>query len=195
MNMAIGQTIYADPETWQRRAVHMTAGHPRWHGLMVRPQREAAAVAWLELRGVYSFYPVTYRTTMQRGKKVEHESRYLPGYVFARFPARAINARVLDGPFIHDALRMQSGHWGVIRPNDIRKLHAMRSRDALMDAKKAEAARIKVGDKVRVMDGLWEEGQEVEIIEVRAGKAKFRVHMFGAEVPAEASIDQLRKIG
>lgn len=198
MHYRLGDIEQHDPDRWDRQPIYRGgafAGHPRWHGLMVRPQREAATVAWLELRGVYAFYPVTAKRRIVRGKPLEYESKYLPGYVFARFPGRAIINRVMACPFISGALTVESGAWGIIRPLDMRKLHAMRSTDAQQQEQKAQAAKIQKGDRVKVLEGLWQEGQTVEVIEVRAGKARFKIHMFGADIEAEADVDRLRKIG
>lgn len=194
MTYHIGSIERANLDTWGRRAVNIP-GDARWHALTVAPQKEQAAGAWLELRDVYAFHPVTRRTTLIRGKRIERESRYLPGFVFALFKGPAIYSRILDSPFITGALTMQSGHWGIIRPNDIRKLHAMRSVDEAQKAQVEEAKRIRKGDKVRVLSGLMGEGQEVEVIELRAGKARFKIHMFGADISAEADVDRLHKLG
>jgi len=151
--------------------------------------------AWLKLRGVEAFHPVKERTTVRRGVRRTIESAYIPGYVFARFPGRVLRARVLAFPHITGAITMESGHWGIIRPKDIRQLYAMRSMEAQVNERKAAAARIKAGDRVKVLEGLWMDGQEVEIREIRAGRARFKLHMFGADIDAEASVDALRKIG
>lgn len=181
-----------------RAPIHSTGiftGHPRWHALMVSSQREQAAEAWLSLRGVYAFHPVTKRVSVIRGKQVPRESRYLPGYVFARFPGRADRHRVMACPFITDALRVQSGAWGVIVPADIRKLHAMRSVDAAQERARKDAQIIRKGDRVRVLGSGPDDGPEVEVHEIVAGKARFRLHMFGADRIVEANIDRLHKIG
>ncbi|MEN9060017.1 transcription termination/antitermination protein NusG [Ponticoccus litoralis] len=198
MTYHIGQIEKANLETWGRRPIFLKGapgGGSRWHALTVPPQKEDAAEAWLKLRGVYSFHPVTRRTTKLRGKVIERESRYLPGLVFASFPGVAVRSRVTDCPFITGAITLKSGHWGIIVPDDIRRLHAMRSIDDEQKRQRSEAAKIRKGDRVRVLSGLLGEGQEVEVFEIRAGRARFKLHMFGAEINAEADIDRLHKLG
>lgn len=195
--MKLGQTIQSDPSQWDRRPIYITGafcGHPRWHALQVSPQKERATEAWLALRGVEAFHPVKARPTVSHGVRRTIESAYLPGYVFARFPGRALRSRVMDFPPIKGAICTQNGHWGIIRPRDIRQLYAMRSAEAAANERKNRAAMLKRGDKVKVLEGLWADGQEVEVLEIRSGKARFKIHMFGADVDAEADIDGLRKI-
>ena len=197
MTYQIGQIEACDLETSARRPITVTgplAGPPRWHALTVRPQREAAAEAWLELRGCYAFHPVTRTRVVRHGKVIERERRYLPGYVFCRFPSQVIISRVLACPVIAGAITLQSGQWGIITPEDIRKLHAMRSVDDAQRAARDDAKRIRKGDRVRVLAGVLGEGMEVEVVDIVAGKARFTLHMFGTDVRAEADIDHLHKL-
>lgn len=191
-------------ENWQkgatypleRQVIHTGAGHPRWHCLTVLSQREDAAEAWLAKRGVYAFHPVKTRRTMIRGRVQETFPGYLPGYVFARFPARPIRHRVLACPFITGALAMQTGQWGVIVPASMRGLHSMRKpEDADRDAAQRRADTIRKGDRVRILSGLTGVGQVTEVVEIRAARARVRLRMFGSDIPAEVPLDQLERVG
>lgn len=198
MKYVKGATLLNDPDAWDRRPICLTgnySGHPRWHALQVAPQKEHASEAWLKLRGVEAFHPVKSRQTVNRGARKTIETAYLPGFVFARFPGKALRSRVLAFPHIRGALCVQSGHWGIIRPQDIRQLYSMRSTEAALNDRKARASTLTRGDKAKVLEGLWMDGQEVEILEIKAGRAKFKLHMFGADIDAEADVDALRKIG
>lgn len=191
MKYQIGQVLEASID---QRAL-FTDGAPRWHGLTVPPQHEAKAEAWLKVRGVYSFHPVTHRTVTIRGKKIRRESRYLPGYVFARFPGEAIWHRVLETPFITDAIRLFSGHPAFLKPKDLVDLHDMRSRDEAAEAKARHARTIHAGDRVRltgILSGIVP-GDDVEVLTITNGRAKVRITMFGGEVDAEVSVSDLRK--
>jgi transcription antitermination factor NusG len=169
-------------------------GPARWYGLIVAPQREAASVGWLSRRGAYGFYPVRHRIVTRRGKPVRIESRYLPGYVFARFPGWIVWHRVQESPLITDAIRLASGEPATLDPGDLKCIHAMRHRDETEDRARAEAARFRRGDKARIMSGVLA-GQEVEIGEIRSGSAVLRIAMFGGEVSATVPLAQLHKIG
>lgn len=171
-----------------------TAGAPRWHALMTAPQAEAKAEAWLKARGVYSFHPVTRRVVTIRGKAVSRVSRYLPGYVFARFPGEMVWHRVHACTHVHDCIRMASGQPGILRPDDLTALHAMRDRDDEAREAQRHAAMIRRGDKVRVLSGLWS-GQQTEVIAIRNGKAIVQLTMFGADREVEVAMAVMVKAG
>lgn len=166
---------------------------PRWHCLITYPQRETQAERWLDLRGVYSFFPVkvTYKAVMGQRRKIV--SRYLPGYVFAQFPGEMIAHRVLGTPFIRDAIRLSDGRPGILNPDDLRALHRMRDVDEHQKSEAADAKRIKAGQKVRLISGVMA-GQEVEVLSVSCGRAKFRIGMFGAEREAEADMREMEAV-
>jgi len=191
MMYQVGQTFGPDVAI-SERALFMD-GQPRWHGLFVPPQREAKAEAWLERRGVYSFHPVTYRTVKVRGVSKRTESRYLPGYVFARFPGPAIWHRIMASQFIADAIRMSSGHPAILAHDDLANIHAMRSVDQAAEEARKKAATIHRGDKVRMMSGIFE-GSEVEVLSLLGGRVMIRMSLFGSEREAEVAIDTVEKI-
>lgn len=171
-------------------------GEARWHGLIVPPMREEQAEAWLDRMGVYAFHPVKRKVSTIRGKKIVRNTRYLPGYVFARFPGRAIWHRVFASAFVSDAIRLQSGHPGVIRRSDLSGIHAMRSRDEEADAVRAnarrQAAMFAPGDRVEITAGPLE-GVTTEVVAIKRGKAILRLTMFGSDREAEMELEMLRK--
>lgn len=184
-------------ETTDSRALFIP-GPRRWHALIVPPQRETAAEAWLKRRGVYAFHPVKRRVVTIRGKRIEKHQRYLPGYVFANVPGRMIWHRLFASPLIADAIRLQSGEPGILQPSDLRSIQAMRPRDEAADAAKAAraaAARMfSPGDAVEIKSGLWA-GHRSEVVEIGNGRAKVRLTLFGSEREAEMGADMLRKAG
>lgn len=198
MHYRLGEIEQHDPEQWGRRAIYHGDGGPRWHALITHTQRDDEAEHWLHLRGVYAFHPIRRRATRLRGKVMEYKRRYIPGYVFARFPGAAIPHRVMSCPFISGVVTMQSGDWGILRPADLRKLYAMRDLDRAQEsermAKRKRARGIKAGDRVRILSGLWYEGQETEVLDVQGGMARVMVHMFGTQMEAHADVARLRKV-
>lgn len=173
-------------------------GRPRWHALRCLPQREDAAEAWLARRGVYAFHPVTRRRTVRYGKPVEIARRYLPGYVFARFPGVALRHRVEECPMLTGAVRLASGEWGCLDPFGLRSIIAMRKVDEAARRadrrRRREARQLRVGDRALMLGGVFGE-KLVEIAEIDGGEVRFRVAMFGGVVLASASAGELVKIG
>lgn len=169
------------------------SGDPRWYGLIVMPQKERQAEAWLALRNVYAFHPVKHKTVKIRGKVKRNESRYLPGYVFARFPGEIIWHRVQDSPFIRDAIRVSSGRPAVLNPDDLTAIYAMRHVEDAEAETLRRARTIRPGDRAAILSGVFS-GQEVEVAEIRAGNAVLRINMFGGEIPASIPLASMRKI-
>jgi transcription antitermination factor NusG len=168
-------------------------GAPRWYGLIVPPQKEGAAEQWLSLRGVYAFHPVKSHVVAIRGKRIRRESRYLPGYVFARFDGAIIWHRVQASPFISDAIRVSTGQPATLNPDDLKGIYSMRHRDEAEAEAERQSRTIRAGDRARILSGVFE-GQEVEVCEIRAGGAVLRVQMFGGEVAATIPLASMRKI-
>lgn len=171
-----------------------TPAPARWHALTVLPQAEATTEAWLKARGVYSFHPVTRRVVTIRGKKVSRTKRLLPGYVFARFPGIMAWHAVKGCVHIAGCIRMASGEPGILRPDDLTALHAMRDRDDEAREEQRRAAIIRPGDKVRILSGLWSD-EQTEVIAIRHGKAIVRLTMFGAEREVEVEQAAMVKAG
>jgi len=173
-------------------------GGPRWYALRVASQREDQAEAWLNQRGVYGFHPVQIRKTRRFGRVREYVRRYLPGYVFAEFPAAPVIHRVLICPFITGALTLRCGAWGQIDPDGLRAIHAMRRVDA--DAQEAHAATkkrrrlavaLRVGDTAMFKAGPFA-GVRCEVVSIKAaGGLAVRLSLFGRETSVESSVDDL----
>lgn len=191
----IGDVVPALP----RSAIY-EPGAARWFALRVDPQREDQVEAWLRLRGVYAFHPVRMRQTVRFGKVREYARRYLPGYVFARFPGEPVIHQVTRAPFIIGALTCSKGHWGVLEPKRLQAIHAMRHLDetqrkdrAASLARRAADARIRAGDSALFQAGPFA-GFPCEVVELLAdGGAIVRVMIFGRETPAAARAGELIK--
>ena len=176
------------------------SGAHRWHALIVPAMGEGAAEAWLSRLGVYAFHPVRTVTRLHRGRRVRVESRYLPGYVFARFRGAPVWHRIFARRLVVDVLRLHSGTPGLIRPGDLDALHAMRSveRMAEDDARRAAIAdrksrSLRRGDRVRIVDGAFADF-EAEVVEIGRGKVRFSIELFGRPVEADMSPGAVERI-
>ncbi len=164
-------------------------GPARWYALRTRPQREDQAEAWLSLRGVYAFHPVRMRQVTRAGRVREYARRYLPGYVFARFPGEPLAHAVLTCPFVVGALARQGGDWGILDPHKLQAIHSMRRVDTqAMAAREAERARrraraaLRPGDRVMFRAGVFA-GHPSEVVDLCAdGAIRVRLNLFGREV-------------
>jgi transcription antitermination factor NusG len=172
--------------------------HPgplRWYALTVYPQRENAAKLWLDRYSVVSFFPVLEGRKWRRNIMVPWQRRYIPGYVFAQFPGEPIWHVVQASPFIHGVLRRHDGEPGILHPDTLHQLHAMRAMDGELEAKRAARRLIRKGDRVRLLDGPFK-GSEVEVVEVdtAAGRAKFPIKLLGQHL-AEIGLEKVEKVG
>lgn len=174
-------------------AALVSPGPARWYALRVTPQREDQAEAWLRLRGVYAFHPVLMRRVRRHGVIREIQRRYLPGYVFARFRGEPRAHLVLACPFISGALCRTDGSWGVLEPQKLAAIHAMRKVDAEGEAARlAKAAQRRAATMARpgeaaLFTGGAFAGARCEVVEITAdGGATVRMSLFGGEVLVDA---------
>lgn len=174
------------------RAPLFEAGPAGWYALTVAAQREDQAEAWLARRGVYAFHPVVVRRVVQRGRRREYLRRYLPGYVFARFPGLPVAHRVLDCPFVTGALALQSGVWGRLDPRDLRAIHAMRKVEDAAAARRSASvrSRLSVGCAALFRTGPLA-GLRCEVAEVSGAGVLVTLSLFGGEVSARAECADL----
>lgn len=185
MTYHIGQTLPWAPITLTRGT------DPRWHCLLAYPQAESKARAWLDRKGLEAFYPVE---TIQRPRKPAYERRYLPGFVFARFPGDVLWHELFRVcPFVHDVLRFRSGIPGRIRASDLTSIMAMRSVDQAQAAEQQARKRIFKGARVRITEGPME-GFESEVVEIRAGRAKLTITLFGRETEADMALGMMERL-
>lgn len=189
-----GLQVPAIADAGGRRSLISAPGAARWHALTVTPQCEDRVESWLSLRGVYGFHPVLKRTRRVMGRLREYQSRYLPGYVFARFHGAPAVHLVTACPMISGAICDSRGDWGVIDPNDLRALHRMRAVDQRVQERRRDAAdrrrraaMVERGDTVLFRAGAFA-GMRGEVIELSAdGGATVRLTLFGREVDMGAA--------
>jgi transcription antitermination factor NusG len=194
--LAVGDVLPLD-HLPDQRALNL-AGSPRWHCLLVRPQAEAKCEAWLARHAVYAFHPVRARTITVRGATRRIESRYLPGYVFARFGGPVIWHRVLGGQFVTDAIRHEASRQpAALHPADLDALHAMRSVEDEAEARAANRRRAMrmfgQGDRVRVRSGLFA-GHDGEVVCLGDERVSVRLRLLGRETDLSVGADDVDKL-
>lgn len=166
---------------------------PQWYALITLPQRESAARQWLDRRlGVYSFFPVKRERRHVRNRWIERDSRYLPGYLFARFPGAPNWFELLQSPFVHNAIRGSDGYPGRIHPDSLTAIKAMASVDDEIEARWHLATRPKRGDRVRVKAGAFAGYDGLEVVEVVSGKVRLSLRLLGRDL--ELPIEGVEKV-
>ncbi len=183
MTYQIGQKF-----TYRPSPMIVMAGSQTWFGLRGNPQCEGKAKAWLKrhVDRSYSFFPVTKaRKKMPRTSIgwVDYERRYLPGYLFARFPGEPIWNRLFDQcPFIFDVIRYteRPDTPAIIDPRSLDALHAMRSLDEENKAKAAARRTVRRGDKVN-FNIAGKDYQVVEVMEIKGTLGKVKVNLLGRD--------------
>lgn len=193
--LAVGDVV---PQAAAGRVALWRPGAPRWHALRVVPLAEARVEAWLEARGVEAFHPVVIRQVRERGRLVKRERRYLPGYVFAKFPGVPVAHEVARHRDVLGAICRANGEWGVLDPASLQAILSMRRVDVALDAmRRADLARVRAALRVRAGDramfqaGVFA-GRSAEVVDLRAdGGAVLRFTLFGGEVLVSADAGDL----
>jgi transcription antitermination factor NusG len=162
-----------------------------WHALITYPQRERAGKLWLDRRGVYSFFPVKRQVRMAHGRRIERDSRYLPGYLFAAFPGAPIWYKILGSPFISNAIRGHNGEPGRLHPDSIVSLRAMASVDDEITNQWRVARTPRRGDRVRIKAGVFQ-GHEYEVVEIVSGNVRLKLQLLGREL--DVPLDGVEKV-
>ncbi|MBZ6377812.1 transcription termination/antitermination protein NusG [Pacificimonas flava] len=138
--------------------------------------------------------PTEQVTEIKRGKKVQTERRYFPGYVLAK-------VHMTDDVFhlINNTPKV-TGFLGVGgKPTPISQAEA----DRIMATKDDEASKPKqqikvdfeIGDEVKVLDGPFASFNGiVEEIDFEKGRVKVSVSIFGRATPVELNFDQVERV-
>ncbi len=196
------------PIQWQdilppaQKPALVVPGHREWYALLVAPQCEDSAKAWLARRcGATSFYPVREEWRAVPHRKAQRERRFIkhaPGYLFSCFRGQPVWHRLLDRetqPFIRDVIRLHTGEPGMLHPSDLNSLYAMRQRDEAAVERRRLARMINVGDKVEIKTGPFAEMKDIEVVEIKGSAARIRLRIFGRETETEINVEALRKVG
>jgi transcriptional antiterminator NusG len=163
-------------------------GPPTWHCVIVPPQGEAKARAYLMAKGLYAFFPSELRARTIRGRKVEFERPYIPGHLYVQFRKRpqwhVLKARrLITGVFCTGNVPITI-HRDVIRHLQGLTVEAQRLAEA-----RAEMLRVREGDKATIISGALA-GLVVDVGPITGDEAWLSLH-FGGRI--KASIKSLEK--
>lgn len=178
----------------QTTAITLWPMDPRWFVLLPLPQCEAKVQAWLQVRGVESWYPTEtgWRINPHLHRKEKFTRRIAPGYLFARFEA-APNWPALFHSRHELRVVSMADRPAPITDDTMAEMQEVPHRLAEMRLRSIEARTIKPGDKARVTEGAFEDWR-VDVTQVNLGIARFIIGLFGADREMEIEVSRLEKI-
>ena len=132
-------------------------------------------------------------TEVRRGKKIQSEKKFFPGYVLAKLNMNDdIYHLVKDQPKVTGFLSMSG------KPQPISEAEAARILNTREEAAAAPKAKIKVdyeiGDTVKVLDGPFASFNGiVEELDFDRSRVKVSVSIFGRATPVELEFEQVER--
>lgn len=165
----------------------ITAGpeqDPAWFALVVPPMKEAATRDMLKRKGVHAFFPERDRKYHIRGRRFVRKLPIVTGIVYARF-TRAPQwdvlryRRLIQGVFSSDGAPIE------IPSEIIREVQGLAADLERLERAKAEMAKLRVGDRARVVRGPLE-GYLVEVTAHENGRVWFET-LTGIKIEANES--------
>ena len=132
-------------------------------------------------------------TEVKRGKKVQSERKFMPGYVLAKLNMTDdIYHLVKNTPKVTGFLGTNS------KPQPISEREAARYFGGMEEAKAAPKKQVSVpyeiGDQVKVLDGPFASfNGVVEELDFDKGKVKVAVSIFGRATPVELEFEQVER--
>lgn len=150
---------------------------PLWFVMLVPPQGELAATDWLRAQGIAeAWHPtetVYIRHHFHRNKRIPRQKPIATGYLFVRLPRRPI------WPFLFEQSRgrisdvMRIGERPVaLADSDLMQMREVPERLRGIREAAAEAARIRPGDTVTILEGGMA-GWQVTVEAVTDGLVRF----------------------
>jgi transcriptional antiterminator NusG len=136
--------------------------------------------------------PVETVTEVRRGKKVQSERKFFPGYVLAKLEMNDdVYHLVKNTPKV-------TGFLGASKPQPITEAEAARILNTKEEAAAAPKTQIKVdyeiGDSVKVLDGPFASFNGlVEELDFDKSKVKVAVSIFGRATPVELDFEQVER--
>ncbi|MEM8825833.1 MAG: transcription termination/antitermination protein NusG [Pseudomonadota bacterium] len=133
-------------------------------------------------------------TEIKRGKKVQTERRFFPGYVLAKLHMSDDSFHLINNtPKVTGFLGANG------KPSPISQAEADRIMSTKDEQANAPKQQIKVdfeiGDEVKVLDGPFASFSGlVEEIDFEKGRVKVSVSIFGRATPVELNFDQVERI-
>ena len=131
-------------------------------------------------------------TEVRRGKKVQSERKFFPGYVLAKLDMNDdVYHLVKNTPKV-------TGFLGAAKPQPITEAEAARILNTKEEAAAAPKQQIKVdyeiGDSVKVLDGPFASFNGlVEELDFDKSKVKVSVSIFGRATPVELDFEQVER--
>lgn len=165
-----------------------------WYALRVMAGRERAAIETLARDGVYAFCPMSPRTRIFRGKKIETEYPTVTQIIYARFrtwPRWDVlkDRRVITGVFCHGSIP-------IILPKDvIRTLQGLPVKAERLRAAQDELMRVHVGEVVKLEGGPFS-GFTVDVTKSVGRRVWWQTILAnGMPMTGECSRDDVVKLG
>ena len=137
--------------------------------------------------------PVEEVTEVRRGKKVQSERKFFPGYVLAQLELNDdVYHLVCETPKVTGFLGPKG------KPQAISDAEAARILNTQQDPsipKAVPKVTFEIGDEVRVLDGPFASfNGSVEEIDYDRGRVKAAVSIFGRATPVELDFEQVEKV-
>ncbi|WP_194745100.1 transcription termination/antitermination protein NusG [Thermaurantiacus tibetensis] len=133
-------------------------------------------------------------TEVRRGKKVQTDRKFFPGYVLAKLEMNdQIYHLVRNTPKVTGFLGA-SGKPQPISDAEANRILSTRAEAAAAAPKTRRKVSFEIGDQVKVLDGPFASFTGlVEEIDFEKGRVKVSVSIFGRATPVELDFDQVEK--
>ncbi len=133
-------------------------------------------------------------TEVRRGKKVQTERKFFPGYVLAKLEMNdQIYHLVRNTPKVTGFLGA-SGKPQPISEAEAARILSTKAEAAAAAPKTRRKVSFEIGDQVKVLDGPFASFSGlVEEIDFEKGRVKVSVSIFGRATPVELDFDQVEK--
>ena len=133
-------------------------------------------------------------TEVRRGKKVQAERKFFPGYVLAKLDMNdQVYHLVKNTPKVTGFLG-SSGKPQPISEAEAARILNTRAEAATASPKARRKASFEIGDSVKVLDGPFASFSGlVEEIDFEKGRVKVSVSIFGRATPVELDFEQVEK--
>jgi len=170
-------------------AAQENGAHPRWFALTVKPRHEKSAAAYLDRKGLEAYLPL-YKTRRRWSDRFrEVELCLFPGYVFCRFPFTN-RLSVLNAPSVHSIV----GFGDRETPVAEEEIDSIRSILA-SGAPVLPWEYLKVGEKVRIVDGSLQDIEGILVRERDAWRVVVSVELLQRSVAVEIDRNLVRPAG
>jgi transcriptional antiterminator NusG len=133
-------------------------------------------------------------TEVRRGKKIQSDRKFFPGYVLAKLEMNdQVYHLVRNTPKVTGFLG-QSGKPQPITEAEAARILSTKAEAATAAPKARRKVSFEIGDQVKVLDGPFASFSGlVEEIDFEKGRVKVSVSIFGRATPVELDFDQVEK--